>query len=91
MFLSVGPEAVISQQQAMLTRQASVESLTSIRCPTLVIAAQKDPYFSVAMHQEMVNAIPNSKLANVDDSGHMSPMEMPQAITTLMRYWLNYF
>lgn len=91
MFLAAGAQAVIDQQNAMIHRQASLTFLKDIRCPTLVIAAGADRYFPVELHEEMVNHIPHSKLAIVEDSGHMSPMEMPQAVTALMRYWLSYF
>jgi pimeloyl-ACP methyl ester carboxylesterase len=91
MFLSVGAQAVINQQNAMINRKASLTFLKEIHCPTLVIAARKDPYFSVKLHEEMLNYIPHGKLAIVEDSGHMSPMEMPQAVTALMQYWLSYF
>lgn len=89
MFLKAGPQAVIDQQQAMINRQAVLSSLKEIHCPTLVIAARLDPYFSVALHQEIVNYIPNSQLAIVENSGHMSPMEMSQAVTALMQDWLQ--
>ena len=60
-------------------------------CPTLVIHASEDKRFSFEMNKEIANAIPRAKFSIIDDCGHMSPMESPQAVTTLMRYWLDYF
>lgn len=91
MFLDVGREAFVRQQQAMLQRSETKSILPTITCPTLVIHAAKDEDFSLEEHMELVHQIKNSKLAIVEDSGHMSPIEMPQAITALLRFWLTYF
>lgn len=91
MFLEVGKNAFINQEKAMMKRGESQSILPAIACPTLVIHASQDKNFSLLEHQELVNQIQNAKLALVEGSGHMSPMEMPQAITALMRFWLTYF
>lgn len=91
MFLRVGQQTFINQQTAMMNREECISTLPNILCPTLIIHAQQDKNFSKEMHEELTYHIPHAQLAIVEDSGHMSPMEMPQAITTLMRYWLTYF
>ena len=91
MFLSVGKQAFLNQQKALLTRQECSSFLPQLTMPTLVIHAQQDKNFSLAVHQELVDKIPNAKLAIIEDCGHMCPMESPQAVTALLRFWLNYF
>lgn len=91
MFLEVGSEAFIRQEQAMMNRDPCESILPTIHCPTLVVHASQDENFSLEKHVELVEKIPNAKLAIVEDSGHMSPLEMPQAVTSLLRYWLTYF
>lgn len=88
MFLEVGAEVFINQQEAMLRRKESESILATIACPTLVIHAVEDKNFSLEEHEELVNKIPNAELAIVENSGHMSPMENPEAITILLRNWL---
>ncbi|MBS0616272.1 MAG: alpha/beta hydrolase [Verrucomicrobia bacterium] len=90
MFLEVGKEALISQEEAMLMRKETLPILPGIACPTLVIHAAQDKNFSFEEHEELVERIPHAKLAIVEDSGHMSPLEMPQAITALLRCWLTW-
>lgn len=75
----------------MLQRTECLSILPKIMCPTLVIHGVQDKNFSLEEHQELVSNIPNSKLALIEDAGHMSPMEMPQAVTSLLRFWLTYF
>jgi pimeloyl-ACP methyl ester carboxylesterase len=91
MFLNVGKESFIHQEQAMVRRNDVQSILPTIQCPVLTIHAMQDRVFSLEEHKEMVDQIRNAKLALVEDSGHMSPMEEPQAITSLLRYWLTYF
>ncbi len=90
MFLEVGEEAFLNQEKAMLAREECLSILPHITCPTLAIHAAQDQLFSLEEHDEFINQIPGSKLAVVEDTGHMSPIEMPQAITTLLRFWLTY-
>jgi len=90
MFREVGKEVFIHQEQAMLQRRETQSVLQAIRCPTLVIHASHDANFSSEEHLELAQ-IPDAKLAIVEDSGHMSPIEMPQAVTALLRFWLTYF
>jgi pimeloyl-ACP methyl ester carboxylesterase len=40
--------------------------------------------------EEMVEAIPRARLAVIEDCGHMSTMERPQAATVLLRDWYLY-
>lgn len=87
MFLEVGKEIFINQQQAMMARKECESVLHTIACPTLVIHAAQDKNFSLEEHQELVDRIPYAELAIVENSGHMSPMEAPEAITGLLREW----
>ncbi len=91
MFDSVGKQALINQTEAMLAREDLQEVLPEIHCPTLIIHAANDKRFSLEHLEELVDHIPSSKLAIIEDCGHMSPMESPQTVTSLLRYWLTYF
>lgn len=89
MFHDVGPKAFVNQHRAMLARSESFSVLPRIHSPTLVIHAALDQNFSLEEHQELSEQIPGAKLAVVENSGHMSPMERPEAITALLRKWLT--
>ena len=91
MFMRVGQNAFINQEKSMLIREPSASILPTIHCPVLVIHASKDKNFSAEEHEELVEKIPNAKLAIIEDCGHMSPLETPQAVTALLRFWLTYF
>jgi len=91
MFLEEGAEAFIRQEKALLNRPSCEAVLSTVRCPALVVHAAEDRNFSLEEHEELASKIPNAKLAIIDGSGHMSPMEAPQAVTSFLRYWLSYF
>jgi pimeloyl-ACP methyl ester carboxylesterase len=91
MFLDVGKHVFLKQQKILLTREGCSSFLSQISIPTLVIHAREDKNCSLAAHEELADNIPKAKLAIIEDSGHMSPMESPQAVTTLLRLWLDYF
>lgn len=91
MFLRVGEKVFIQQEKSMLIRTECLSVLPLITCPTLVIHSAQDKVFSIEDHQELADSIKSARLAIIEDSGHMSPLEVPQTITSLLRYWLTYF
>ena len=85
----VGPEAFLRQLQAQEGRPDSRGRLGEISCPTFVAGGRQDALCSVEMHEEISAAIPGSSLVMIEECGHLSSMERPQAITALLRYWLQ--
>lgn len=89
MFLEVGEQAFIRQEKSMLIRDECESILPMIQCPTLVIHAANDKVFTLEDHQELANNISGAKLAIIENCGHMSPLEMHQAVTTLLGSWIS--
>jgi len=86
----VGQDAFVRQETAIMARPDSRDDLRTIKCPTLVLCGQQDTLTPLELHKEMVARIPNARLAIIEDCGHMSAMEQPQAVTALLRDWLLY-
>jgi pimeloyl-ACP methyl ester carboxylesterase len=55
----------------------------------LVLCGRHDVLTPPALHREMAALMPQADLVVVEDSGHMSPMEQPAAVTRAMRQWLS--
>ena len=85
----VGPEAFLRQLRAQESRPDSRGGLEEISCPTLVAGGRQDVLCSVELHEEISSAIPGSSLVTIEECGHLSSMERPQAVTALLRYWLQ--
>lgn len=88
MATAIGPEAFLRQQAAIIERVDSRPDLPGIRQKTLLVVGRSDALTPVSVHEEMATAIPDSRLAVIEDSGHLPTMERPQAVTVLLRDWL---
>ncbi|RNB89170.1 alpha/beta fold hydrolase [Brevibacillus nitrificans] len=85
---SIGPEAMINQMTALMTKPDARDVLTTITCPTLVATGREDASCPLQAHQEMADLIPQAKLVIFEQCGHLSTLEQPQAVTAVLRYWL---
>ena len=85
----VGRKAFQRQQRAVRARPDSRAGLAAIACPTLLLCGRQDPLAPPALHEEMAAAIPGAELVVVEDCGHLSPLEQPEAVTAALRQWLR--
>jgi pimeloyl-ACP methyl ester carboxylesterase len=79
------PEIFEAQIRALLGRPDANPVLKQIRCPALLLSGREDGFSPPARHADMAAAIPGSKLAVIPESGHMSPMEQPEAVAQALR------
>jgi pimeloyl-ACP methyl ester carboxylesterase len=86
----VGPEVFMRQQATIMGRPDSRNDLSRVKCPTLILCGRQDALTPLEVHEEMSSRIPKARLAIIEDCGHMSTMERPQAVTALLRDWLLY-
>ncbi len=85
----VGYDAYLRQQQAIIDRQDANDILGAITCPTLVICGRQDGLTPLAASREVVEGIDGARLVIVENCGHLSTMERPEAVTALLSYWLQ--
>jgi pimeloyl-ACP methyl ester carboxylesterase len=85
----VGAAAYKRQLRALAGRADSRPTLTTITVPTLVLVGRQDVLTPLALHEEMAAAILQAALVIVEQCGHFSPLEQPQAVTAALRYWLQ--
>lgn len=84
----VGIQGYINQQKIIMSRPDSFPLLPGITCPTLVFGGYQDKLTPPDLMKKIADAIPNAVHAVIADSGHMSPLENPAAVTAVMRAWL---
>jgi pimeloyl-ACP methyl ester carboxylesterase len=89
MVQEVGAEGFVNQQTAIMGRPDSRPGLAAIRCPTLVIVGDGDVLTPPELAEEIANGIPGARLTVVRDSGHLSTLEQPVAVTRSMVEFLN--
>jgi 3-oxoadipate enol-lactonase len=65
--------------------------LTQISCPTLVMAAEDDPFVDPDLGRAMAGRIPGAEFLLIEGCGHMAPIEQPatfeQAILDHLTHW----
>ena len=76
-------------QQAGQGRKSDLDRLHSINCPTLIIAGIDDSLRTVDEAEELHAGIAGSKLAVLNGTGHMIPLEVPDALTAAIIDWLG--
>jgi pimeloyl-ACP methyl ester carboxylesterase len=89
MAADVDEERFLRQLSAQGSRPDSRGRLGEILCPTLVAAGRQDALCPVGVQEEISRAIPGSRLVIIEDCGHLSSLEQPQAVSALLRYWLQ--
>jgi pimeloyl-ACP methyl ester carboxylesterase len=85
----IGSEAFIRQQMAVLSRPDSRPGLAGIHIPTLVAGGRQDAITPPEILLEIADGIPGAKLVLIEEAGHLTPLEQPQAVSALLRYWLQ--
>jgi len=86
---SIGAQGQRNQQTAMLGRPDSHPDLARVAVPTLVMCGRQDPVTPVADHEAMAACIPGSRLEFIENCGHLSAIEQPEAVTRVIEDWLS--
>lgn len=84
----IGRDAFVRQQTAIMNRPDSRHDLGLIHCPTLVLCGRQDGLTPLSVHADMATAIPHAALVVIEDCGHLAPLERPNAVSAVLRYWL---
>ena len=84
----VGRDTFLDQQNAIMGRADSRPLLGGVRVPTLVLCGREDALTPVERHVEIAAGIPHARLSIIENCGHLSTMERPQAVTAMLRDWL---
>lgn len=85
---SVGKDAFLRQQKAIMGRPDSRPGLAGIACPTLVLCGRQDALTPVALSEEIAGLIPGADLVVIDDCGHLATMERPDEVNAALRTWM---
>lgn len=82
------PETIAAAQLAMSKRGNFGSFIEDINVPTLVIAGSEDGITPSAEMQEMAALIAGSEFHQVENSGHMTPLEQPDAFNSIVATWI---
>ena len=83
------PDTFQAQIQALLTRPDATEQLSKVSCPTLLVCGRQDAWSPLSRHEEMAQLMPGSTLSIIEEAGHMSTMERPAEVASVIGNWLE--
>lgn len=88
MFERKTPDIFAAQVNALLQRPDCTGLLATIHCPTLLLCGRDDAWSPPSRHEHMQQHITGSRLVVVEQCGHMSTMEQPDAVSHALTKWL---
>jgi pimeloyl-ACP methyl ester carboxylesterase len=86
---SIGARGQLNQQRAMMGRPDSHADLERVTVPTLVMCGRQDPVTPVPDHEAMAARVRGSRLEIIEDCGHLSTIERPDAVNRALLDWLG--
>ena len=87
--LAAGPDQLIRQNRAIMSRPDARLHLPQVTCPTLVMCGDADQLSPPECSREIAALIPGADLVTIDHCGHMLTMERPDAVNTALLRWLG--
>lgn len=89
MVTSHTPNQFNGEIQALLNRPEAESVLASVVVNTLLLSSEHDAWSPISQHRDMQALVPHSRLVGIDNAGHMSTVEAPEAVAIAMRQWLT--
>jgi pimeloyl-ACP methyl ester carboxylesterase len=88
MALRIGKAAFLRQLRAIVERPDGRPLLSSIGCPTVIVAGREDALAPLGEQKALADAIPGAQLEVLERCGHLAPLERPEAVTAILAAWL---
>jgi pimeloyl-ACP methyl ester carboxylesterase len=85
----MGADEYVRQLKALARDYSTEDLLPRITADTLVIHGRQDRIVTEEEVCFLADGVAGAGLALIEESGHCSPIEQPQAFTAVMRLWLT--
>lgn len=82
-------EGILSQILALQGRVGMEENLYKIEIPTLVLSGEDDKLSPPEDMKKIFSKIPNHEFHIIKESGHLSPLENPEAVNKLISSFIE--
>ena len=89
MFENTPPPTAAADAGVMRDRPDSNADLGSISVPTIVIHGAEDALIPPDIARKMSDAIPGARFVAIEKAGHLSPIENPEGVNTVLRDFLT--
>jgi len=85
----LGVDVFARQMRAMQRRGDQHAAMSKCKTPILLVSGAHDSIVPRKRMQVMAELIPNAELREVEDAGHLIPLEQPEVVTRILRDWLD--
>jgi pimeloyl-ACP methyl ester carboxylesterase len=89
MGLRCGADVLARQTAAIMARADSRPDLARLDLPLLVLCGRDDAVTPLDGNQEIAALAPQARLVVLEDCGHLSTWEHPDAVSAALREWLT--
>jgi 3-oxoadipate enol-lactonase len=89
MIVNTKPEGAAAAQRGMAQRSDQFPFLWRIIAPTLIVVGREDAITPVSDSERMHREIGGSRLAVVEDAGHLSNLEQPESFNRVLTKFLR--
>jgi len=87
--LAGDPMGYAATSRGLAERPNFAPLLPQIDCPTLLLVGRQDAISTAAEMNAMARAIPGSRIAEIDNAGHVTPLEAPGEVGRAMAEFLD--
>jgi len=89
MMLTTPPEGAAAALRGRAQRVDYIPTLKQIHVPTLIVVGLEDVYTPLELAEQLHDGIPGSRLAVIEEAGHMPNLERPEAFNRVFAEWLQ--
>ncbi len=83
------PDILERQQRALIQRRDANAVLDGLSVPVALIVGEHDVWSSPDQHRQMAARLRRPALTVIEGSGHMTPVERPEAVAAALLRWLE--
>ncbi|PID21313.1 alpha/beta hydrolase [Sporosarcina sp. P3] len=89
MLKDYGPERYIAHAKAIMEKPDRSSLLANTDIPYLFIASKDDVVVPLESTKAMLKDAPNAEFKTIEGTGHLAPLEQPEALAELLLPWLE--
>ncbi|MCH9630411.1 MAG: 2-hydroxymuconate semialdehyde hydrolase [Chlamydiia bacterium] len=80
---------IVTIGRAIFSRECKLDKLTTLKQPTLILVGEDDIPRPPRESQEMASRIPGSLIHVIEKAGHISNLEQPEVVSTLLKNFIK--
>jgi pimeloyl-ACP methyl ester carboxylesterase len=89
MATAVGPAGFLRQNEALLHRRDQLSIVSRFQGPILIACGSDDRLCSPRVHTDLAARFAHARLLVVEQAGHLSSIDQPEALTSGLTDWLD--